>query len=80
MKVEESSDGEHEESYDNIEGAYNPNDYSRLGVSSDIKDLFQYIERYKPHEAELETSLKCFIPEYIPTVGDIDSFVKVRFV
>jgi intraflagellar transport protein 46 len=75
--MEESSDGEHEESYDNIEGAYNPNDFHRLSVSSEIKELFQYIERYKPHEVELESSMKCFIPDYIPSVGDIDCFLKV---
>jgi intraflagellar transport protein 46 len=42
-----------------------------------VKDLFQYIERYKPQEVELDTTLKCFIPEFIPAVGEIDSFVKV---
>jgi intraflagellar transport protein 46 len=46
-------------------------------VTADVKDLFQYIERYKPQEVELETVLKCFIPEYIPAIGEIDSFVKV---
>lgn len=42
-----------------------------------MKDLFQYIERYKPQEIELLTTLKCFIPEYIPTVGEMDAFIKV---
>jgi hypothetical protein len=44
-----------------------------------VRDLFQYIERYKAPEVELETLLKCFIPEYIPAIGDMDGFVKVCY-
>lgn len=36
--------------------------------------------RYTPQSIELEHSLKPFIPEYIPAVGDIDAFLKVGFV
>ena len=46
-------------------------------MTEEIRDLFQYIGRYKPHNIELETKLKPFIPEYIPAVGDIDEFIKV---
>jgi len=46
-------------------------------VSEEVKDLFSYIGRYKPHTIELDTRLKPFIPEYIPAVGDIDEFLKV---
>lgn len=76
---EESSEsgGEEQESYDNIEGAYNPKDYALLSVTAEIKDIFQHIERYKPHEVELETTLKCFIPEFIPSIGEMDGFIKV---
>jgi intraflagellar transport protein 46 len=73
----EDGDGAEEESYDNLEGAYSPKDYAHLNVSAEVRDLFQYIERYKPHEVELETTLKCFIPEYIPAIGEMDAFVKV---
>jgi intraflagellar transport protein 46 len=66
-----------EESYEQIEGAYHAKDYQHLPVSEDIKDLFNYIERFKPQEIELETKLKCFIPEYIPSIGEMDAFVKV---
>eukprot|EP01041_Mallomonas_annulata_P003240 gene3240-6411_t len=72
-----SESGAEQESYDNIEGAYNPKDYAHLSVTPEIRDLFQYIERYKPHEVELETTLKCFIPEYIPAIGEMDAFIKV---
>ncbi|CAM9708284.1 unnamed protein product [Chrysoparadoxa australica] len=60
-----------------LEGGYNPEDYAHLNVTAEIKDLFQYVQRYKPHEVELETQLKCFVPDYIPSVGDIDAFLKV---
>ena len=35
------------------------------------------VPRYKPHNIELETKMRPFIPDYIPAVGDIDPFVKV---
>jgi intraflagellar transport protein 46 len=77
---EESSseeEGDQDESYGNLEGAYNPRDYQHLNVTAEVRDLFQYIERYKPHEVELESTLKCFIPEYIPAIGEMDAFIKV---
>lgn len=74
---EGEDDGEGEESYENIEGAYNPKDYQHLNVGKEIIDLFQYIERYRPQEMELETTLKCFIPDYIPAIGEMDAYIKV---
>mmetsp|Transcript_46769 Transcript_46769/g.77456 ORF Transcript_46769/g.77456 Transcript_46769/m.77456 type:complete len:467 (-) Transcript_46769:218-1618(-) len=59
------------------EGMYDPVEYAHLGVSQDVKELFQYITRYKPHHIELETKMKPFIADYIPAVGEIDAFVKV---
>jgi intraflagellar transport protein 46 len=79
----EESDGEEgggHQNYDNIDGAYNPRDYSHLNVSTEIRDLFQYIERYKVQPVELETSLKCFIPDYIPAIGEMDAFIKVAII
>lgn len=73
----EEASGDHEESYDNLEGAYNPKDYQQLNVTVEVRDLFQYIERYKPHEVELDAPLKCFIPEYIPAIGELDAFIKI---
>ncbi|CAM9132396.1 unnamed protein product [Choristocarpus tenellus] len=60
-----------------VERAYNPADYAHLNVSAEIKDLFQYIGRYKSHDVELETTLRCFVPDYIPAVGDMDAFLKI---
>lgn len=58
-------------------GGYNAMDYKHLNVSEEIRDLFKYIGRYKPHNIDLETKLKPFIPDYIPAVGGIDEFIKV---
>ncbi|KAL3665091.1 hypothetical protein V7S43_009724 [Phytophthora oleae] len=58
-------------------GGYKESDYAHLKVSHEIRELFQYIGRFKAQEIELETRLKCFVPEYIPAVGDMDAFLKV---
>jgi intraflagellar transport protein 46 len=34
-------------------------------------------QRYKPHNVEIETKLKPFIPDYIPAIGEIDHFLKI---
>ncbi len=56
---------------------YNAAEYAHLNVPEDVRELFQYIGRYKPHNIALDTKLKCFIPDYIPSVGEIDAFIKV---
>lgn len=58
-------------------GGYNPADFEHLQVSDEIRELFQYIGRYKPQSHQLDSKLKPFIPDYIPAVGDIDEFIKV---
>ncbi|OQR94562.1 hypothetical protein THRCLA_08152, partial [Thraustotheca clavata] len=61
----------------NVPGAYKESDFAHLKVTQDIKELFQYIGRFKAQEIELETRLKCFIPEYIPAIGEMDTFLKI---
>lgn len=60
--------------------AYSAADFGASGVkvADEVRELFDYIARYKPHNVELDTKLKCFIPDYIPAVGEIDPFLKVR--
>lgn len=31
-----------------VPGAYNPMQYANLPVSGEVKELFEYIQRYKP--------------------------------
>ena len=75
---EDEDEGEAGESYENLEGAYNAKEYHGLNVSVEVRDLFQYIERFKPHEVQLDAPLKCFIPEFIPAIGELDAFIKVQ--
>ena len=74
QKSDEDDDEDEEKA---VPGAYNPAEYANLQVSSDVKDLFEYIQRYKPQKIDLDTKLKPFIPEYIPSVGEVDAFLKM---
>lgn len=74
---DEEEDGKEDASYDVIDGQYNPEDYANLNVSSEVKDLFQYITRFKPQDVDVDTALKCFVPDYIPAIGEMDPFLKV---
>lgn len=46
-------------------------------ISDSMMDLFQHIEGFVPAEIELVPVLKCFIPDYVPTIGDIDAMVSI---
>lgn len=50
QKTSGGADDDDEDGDDDKEvpGTYNPVDYANLQVSSEIKDLFEYIQRYKP--------------------------------
>eukprot|EP01029_Cantina_marsupialis_P030310 TRINITY_DN815_c0_g1_i1.p1 TRINITY_DN815_c0_g1~~TRINITY_DN815_c0_g1_i1.p1 ORF type:complete len:400 (-),score=155.76 TRINITY_DN815_c0_g1_i1:488-1687(-) len=74
---ESSSEDDDEVNGVPIEGGYNPSNYAHLDVPAECRDLFQYIPRYKPHTIELETKLKCFTPDLIPAIGEIDPFIKI---
>jgi intraflagellar transport protein 46 len=43
-----------------------------------LQDLWTIIDAYKPQTIQLESQLKCFIPDYQPAIGDIDPMIKVR--
>ena len=51
--------------------------YADLNTTSEIQDLFQLIYRYEFRDFELPFTLKCFIPDYLPAVGEMDKFIKV---
>ncbi|XP_073512702.1 intraflagellar transport protein 46 homolog isoform X2 [Phyllobates terribilis] len=78
---DEDDDDDDEDDDDEENGAsnvgYDPADFEHLPVTSEIKELFQYITRYTPHAIDLDHKLKPFIPDFIPAVGDIDAFLKV---
>jgi len=67
---------------DNLSENDNIEDYSKKyelieNFNDELKELFSYIDQYKPMELKLDTELKPFIPDYIPAVGDIDAFIKI---
>ncbi|NXX51211.1 IFT46 protein, partial [Tricholaema leucomelas] len=74
---ESDSEDDSEENEAALEGDLNLADYGYLPVSSEIKELFEYIKRYTPKVTEIEHKLQPFIPDLIPAVGDIDAFLKV---
>ena len=43
-----------------------------------MRDLFGYITKHQAQTIILDYKLKPFIPDYIPAVGDIDAFLKVK--
>lgn len=57
--------------------AYNPDDFKSLKVSKEVEELFKYITAYNPHTIELDAALKPFIPELIPSIGEVDAFLKM---
>ena len=80
---EEDEEDEEDDDDDDVaapppDGMYDPSEYEHLNVSQDVRELFTHIMRYTPQSVELETKFKPFIPEYIPAVGDIDAFLKVK--
>jgi len=66
-----------EDVFQPIEGGYDPAEFADLDAGPEITDLFMYIMRYQAQRIELESTLKPFIPEFIPSVGDIDAFIRV---
>eukprot|EP01137_Pigoraptor_chileana_P006783 Opistho-2@51484 len=58
-------------------GEYNPDEFANLPVSSEIRELFEFIRKYNPIPYDPPTQLRCFIPDLLPAIGDIDPFVKV---
>jgi intraflagellar transport protein 46 len=57
-------------------GGYDAAKYTNLPVDPALKELFKYIDRYKPEKSRLVSELKPFIPEYIAATGDVDEFLK----
>ena len=48
-----------------------------MSVAPEVKELFEYIQRYKPQKIDLETKLKPFVPDYVPAVGEVDACLKM---
>jgi len=77
LGIQQKGEDDDDEDDKEVPGTYNPNDYGNLQVGSDVKDLFEYIARYKPQKIDLDTKLKPFVPDYVPAVGEVDAFLKM---
>jgi intraflagellar transport protein 46 len=79
MAAQQKGGGDDEDDDDDkvVPGTYNPSDYANLQVTSDVKELFEYIQRYKPQKIDLDSKLKPFVPDYVPAVGEVDAFLKM---
>ncbi|KAH7641390.1 intraflagellar transport protein 46-like protein [Dermatophagoides farinae] len=64
---------------DHLEGAYDPNKFDCPDAPSHVRNLFQFIGHYSPQMIEIGPRLKPFIPDYIPTVGHVDAFIKIPY-
>ncbi|KAF7268754.1 intraflagellar transport 46 [Rhynchophorus ferrugineus] len=71
------SDESENDGQNKVTGEYDPNQFENLEVDAEIKELFQYIQKYTPQHVNTEFKFKPFIPEFLPAVGDIDAFLKV---
>lgn len=55
----------------------NDSEDSEQATHQQMQQLFAYTSEYQPEAIELFPELKCFIPDYIPAIGDIDPMIKV---
>lgn len=53
-------------------------EFYNLNAASEVKELLSIMSRFSPQEISLETKLKPYIPSYIPSVGEVDAFIKVN--
>jgi len=76
---EESGEDESEgdEDIESFMPKYDPKEFESLEINDDIKHMFELIGSYQPQMVEIETKLFPFVPDYIPSVGDIDPFIKI---
>ncbi|XP_058454490.1 intraflagellar transport protein 46 homolog [Malaya genurostris] len=59
------------------EKEFNPKFYENIEAPNELKDMFQYITRFSPQRINIDYKLKIFVPDFIPSVGDIDAFLKI---
>lgn len=47
------------------------------GITGELKSIFAFIDAYKPDTVPLDYRLQPFIPDFIPSIGDIDPIMQV---
>jgi len=56
---------------------FDMNQFYNLNVGNDVKELLQFMNKFRPNALQLDAKLKPFIPAYIPSIGEVDAFIKV---
>lgn len=81
-KINKASEGEIMPAKTNVQAPlprFNFGEIEKLASSSnDYKSLLTLMNRFEPTEIQLDTKLKPFIPSYIPSIGEVDAFLKVH--
>lgn len=57
---------------------FDVNQFNDLTSDLEYKSLLSFMDRFKPIEIQLDTKLKPFIPSYIPSIGEVDAFLKIN--
>ena len=62
-----------------VHRAYDSTKFDVPDAPPHVRNLFQFIGHYSPQMIEIGPRLKPFIPDYIPTVGHVDAFIKIPY-
>lgn len=53
------------------------NSVNKETKEEEMKSIFAFIDAFKPDSIPLDYRLQPFIPDYIPSIGDIDPIIQV---
>lgn len=58
---------------------YNFKQFDNLDSSfpAELREIMQHVNKFSPQNIEIDYKLQVFVPEFFPSVGDIDAFLKI---
>ena len=77
-RIDSEEDGKNRTLAKNVDYGKSKHEYDDAHVTEDVKEILEFVDNYQPKDIELDTKWKIFVPEYIPSCGDIDAFLKVE--
>lgn len=54
-----------------------PDPEAQYSITTELKELFRCIDEFEADRIALEPTLKPFMTNYIPAIGDVDPFTKI---
>lgn len=59
---------------------FNVDEFLDLNLDQDSKSLINIMKRFQPNKEllTLDTKIKPFIPSYMPSIGEVDAFIKIN--